>query len=79
MGCKLWIYKAGELGKREALLNFQKVDREDAGYRKSAAVFIHAGLGKVDRVDVRLRFPITGKIVERKNVKTDATLKIAEE
>jgi hypothetical protein len=78
MGCKLWIYEAGKLGDPAGLVNYQQVDRENAGYRKSAAVFIHAGLGSVDRVDLRLKFPITGKIIEMKDVRADTTVTITE-
>jgi hypothetical protein len=78
MGCKLWVYTAGQLGNPEALLSYQQVDRVDAAYRKASATFLHAGLGKVDRVDVRLRFPITGKVVELKDVQADTTVPIKE-
>jgi hypothetical protein len=79
MGCKLWVYRTGQLGNPEGLLSYQQVDRDSSSYRKASATFLHAGLGKTDHVDVRLRFPITGKVVELKNVKTDATLQIKEE
>jgi len=44
------------------------------GHRKSAAVCIHAGLGQANRVDLRLQFPITGKVVELKDVKANTTV-----
>ena len=38
-----------------------------------------AGLGKAEQVDVKLQFPISGKVVKIKNVTANQTLEIKEE
>jgi hypothetical protein len=78
MGCKLRVYRAGMLGRPEGLLVYAQPWRD--GMRgRSAAVDILVGLGPVDTVDLSLRFPASGRVVERRGMKADQLIVLREE
>jgi hypothetical protein len=80
MGCKLWVYQAGRLGQADGLIGYTQASPGGTSLWGAAVpVVIHTGLGRCDTVDLRLRFPISGKVVEQRNVKADQMIVLNEE
>jgi enediyne biosynthesis protein E4 len=76
IGAQVRIYKAGELGKAEALLGFQEMNI-GSGYASGQPAVCHFGLGDEKSVDVRVTLP-NGKVLEKAKAGADRTLVIEE-
>ena len=79
MGCKLWVYQAGKLGQVDGLLHCSVAKMKTVSYYTAVATEFHVGLGKADKVDLRLRFPISGKVVEKEGVDANQLVAVKEE
>lgn len=79
MGCKLWVYKAGRLGDPKGLLYYTQAHMNRTKLHQTVEQVMHVGLGKFDKVDFRLRFPISGKVVDRKDLTADRVIAVNEE
>jgi hypothetical protein len=79
LGCKLWVYRAGTLGETKGLVHYRQCFMERFPVRRNVLVpVLHVGLGAVDAVDIRVRFP-SGVVRELKGVKARTTAEIREE
>lgn len=79
LGSKIWVYEPGKLGQNEHLLHYRQVYMATVGAQGKTRIDYryHIGVGKHETVDVRVRFP-SGKVREKREVKTKTTIKIAE-
>lgn len=64
LGCKVWVYKAGQMGKADALIHYRQcfMDRSNTNDMVLDGR-VHVGLGKAESADVRVRFP-SGEVRE---------------
>jgi hypothetical protein len=76
IGAQVRAYKAGQLGKAEALLGFQEVST-DYGYASGQPAVCHFGLGDEQVIDVRVTLP-NGKVTEKPGVAADQVLNVQE-
>ncbi len=76
IGSQVRIYRAGQLGKAEALLGFQEITI-GYGYGSGQEAVCHFGLGDANKVDVSVRLP-DGKVVTKKSVPANRRLVIKE-
>ncbi len=76
IGAKVRVYRAGQLGKADALLGYQQVTT-GYGYASGQPAVCHFGLGRVKEVDVRVTLP-NGKAIDRAGVKADQRFVIEE-
>jgi hypothetical protein len=76
IGAQVRIYKAGRIGKADALLGFQEVGTA-YGYASGQPAVCHFGLGEEKSVDVRVTLP-GGKVIERARVTADQVLIVEE-
>jgi hypothetical protein len=70
------VYKAGQIGKANALLGFQEVTT-GYGYASGQPALCHFGLGDETAVDVEVRLP-DGRLVARPGEKADRVLSVDE-
>ncbi|MBE7465065.1 MAG: VCBS repeat-containing protein [Planctomycetes bacterium] len=78
VGCKIWVYKAGTLGKPEGLLHYRQcfMDR----FHTNDVVLdgkLHVGIGSEAAVDVRVRFP-SGQVREAVGVAARSKVELQE-
>lgn len=76
IGAQVGVYRAGQLGKTEALLGFQEMST-GYGYASGQPTLCHFGLADETRVDVRVTLP-GGKTIDRANVPADKALLVEE-
>lgn len=72
IGCQVSVYRAGQLGKTEALLGFAEI-ATGYGYASGQPALCHFGLGDEQMVDISVRAP-DGRRWERHGVKGDRLL-----
>ncbi len=79
LGSKIWVYEPGHLGKNDHLIHYSQVfmDLPPATGRAKIDHYFHVGVGTHETVDIRVRYP-SGKVREKRGVKTKTTIKIAE-
>src|SRR5690606_746064 len=77
LGSQVRVYKAGEMGKPDALLGFQEIS-VGYGYASGQPAVAHFGLGDADRVDVEVRLP-NRKVIRKPGVAAGQRLTVAEE
>ena len=78
LGCKLWVWRAGEMDKPASLLHYRQCFQGQERTRSNILdTDLHVGLGQVSRADVRVRFP-SGVVREVKGVKAGTTVEIKE-
>jgi len=75
IGSAVRIYKAGQLGKSDALLGHREIS-VGFGYASGQEAVAHFGLGNVDRCDVEVILPHGKGRLERKDVRADQRLRI---
>jgi len=73
-GAKVYIYEQGREFKPSSLVCFREA-RSQEGYLGQNDPVLHFGLGERSVVDVKVKF-LDGKVVTRKNVKANQTVKI---
>ncbi|MFN4260785.1 MAG: CRTAC1 family protein [Gemmataceae bacterium] len=76
IGSQVRVYRAGQLGKADALLGFQEVTI-GYGYASGQPAVCHFGLGDETKVDLRVKLP-NGKIVDKQGIAADQRLVIEE-
>jgi hypothetical protein len=76
IGAKVAVYKAGQMGKAQALLGYQEIGI-GYGYASGQVAVSHFGLGDEKSVDVRVTLP-GGKVIERAKVEAERTLVLEE-
>jgi hypothetical protein len=76
IGAQVRIYKAGQLGKPEALLGLQEMST-GYGYASGQPAACHFGLGNESQVDVHVKLP-NGKVIEKTTVTADKLLVVDE-
>jgi len=78
LGCKLWVYKAGQLGKPEGLLHYRQCFMERGNTNDMVLDGkLHVGLGKEETVDIRVRFP-SGEVRESPGAKAKSIITLKE-
>jgi len=78
LGSKVWVWRAGMLGEPKGLLHYRQWFMERFVTRRNVLVpLLHVGLGSVDAVDVRVRFP-SGVVREVKGVKARTAVEVRE-
>ena len=78
LGCKVWVYKAGEMGTAAGLINYRQCFMLNAASKAEVIDGrLHIGIGTRTEVDIRVRFP-SGKIREAKAAKAGMTTDIKE-
>ena len=78
LGCKVWVWRAGQAGRKQALLHYRQCIVGQLQTRSNIIdTNLHVGLGKVDEVDVRVRFP-SGVVRDVKGAKAKTTVTVAE-
>ncbi|MBL8799555.1 MAG: CRTAC1 family protein [Planctomycetia bacterium] len=78
LGAKIWVYPDGKLGDPKALVHYRQgfMDR-DGGRSHNLLPTLHVGLGQMEKVDIRVRFP-SGEVREARGVKADTLVTIPE-
>ena len=77
IGAKVAIYKAGQLGKSEALLGYQEIGI-GYGYASGQLAVAHFGLGDAMTVDVRVTLPGGKGTIDKPGVKANQVLVVKE-
>jgi len=77
IGSKIAVYKAGQLGKAEALLGYREISI-GYGYASGQLALAHFGLGDATAVDVRVTLPGGKAVIDRAGVKANQVLTINE-
>lgn len=77
IGSVVRIYEAGKLGRKEALLGAREI-AVGYGYASGQEALAHFGLGKLDRCDVEVILPHGKGRRERKDVKANQRLDVAQ-
>jgi RNA polymerase sigma-70 factor (ECF subfamily) len=75
IGAKIQVYRAGQLGEQKAQLALRELMCNNLNSVDYAPILI--GVGPAAAVDLRIVFP-NGKVVEKREVSTNQTLKIAD-
>jgi enediyne biosynthesis protein E4 len=76
IGAQVRVFRAGALGKSDALLGFREISTGH-GYASGQPAAAHFGLGDAVTVDVQVRLP-DGRVIDRAGVPSDQTLTIEE-
>ncbi|MGE3807195.1 MAG: CRTAC1 family protein [Gemmataceae bacterium] len=76
IGAQVKVYRAGQLGKPEALLGFNEIST-GYGYASGQPAQVHFGLGDVDKVDVAVKLP-DGTLLKQEGVAADQKLVVEE-
>jgi hypothetical protein len=76
VGSVIRVYPAGQLGKKEALLRAVEISPA-YGYSSGQEAIAHIGLGKLDRCDVEVILPHGKGRLEKRDVKADQRMIIA--
>jgi uncharacterized repeat protein (TIGR01451 family) len=78
LGASLWIYEAGKMGDKSALVGHMQGFMPKSVNRANVLdPFLHAGIGTRSSVDVRVRYP-SGIIREARNVPAKSTILLEE-
>jgi hypothetical protein len=78
LGCKVWVYEAGELGNAAGLINYRQCFMLNTASKAEVIDGrLHIGIGTRTEVDIRVRFP-SGGIREAKAAKAGATTDVKE-
>lgn len=76
IGARVSIYPVGKAGQPDELLGCQEV-AVGFGYASGQTPQLHFGLGEAKAVDVEVRFPHGGKIIQQRNVAANQRISIA--
>jgi hypothetical protein len=72
LGCKLWVYKAGNMGDANSLIHYRQCFHGQQLTRSTLLLGdLHIGLGEAKTVDIRVRFP-SGNVREVKNARASS-------
>lgn len=74
IGAQISVFPAGKLGDATALLGFQELTT-GYGYASGQPAVCHFGLGEINQVDVKIRFP-DGSIAESRGIAVDQPFRI---
>jgi hypothetical protein len=78
LGCKVWVYEAGQMGKAAGLISFRQCFMlNPASKAEVIDGHLHIGMGTRTEVDIRVRFP-SGEIREAKAAKAGKTTDLKE-
>jgi hypothetical protein len=78
LGCKVWVYEAGQMGKAAGLISFRQCFMlNPASKAEVIDGRLHIGMGTRTEVDIRVRFP-SGEIREAKAAKAGKTTDLKE-
>ena len=78
LGCKVWVYEAGQMGKAAGLISFRQCFMlNPASLAEVIDGRLHVGIEERAEVDIRVRFP-SGEIREAKAAKFGKTTDIKE-
>ncbi len=75
VGCRVCIYKAGELGKPTGLLGCSEI-AVGYGYSSGQEAVCHFGLADLEHCDLELALPHGGAVIQRRNVPVNQRLHI---
>jgi len=77
VGAKLELYRQGHLGEKRYLMGYREVTCGEGTFTCNP-LEQHFGLGKQNHCDLRVTFPVSGKVIDLKGVKCGQTILVKE-